>query len=184
VWENNYADGVIYQLTPTQSGYVGTVVRAFQCDSNGCLPGQLTFDPAGNMIAASGAGGLYGAGTIFKLLVSQGWSLDTLFQFEAFQGGSDDRVTMDAAGNLYGTTPAGGAHGYGTVFKLTPAADGSYTYTDLYDFTGGADGANPYGGVALDANGNLYGTTNNAGNLNDCVAELGRGCGTVWQITP
>ena len=182
VWENNYADGVVYQLTAGPSGYTGSVVRASQCDANGCLPGTLTFDPAGNILSAYGGGGLYNTGTVFKLLVSQGWSLDTLFNFNPFQGGTD-RVAMDSAGNLYGTTPSGGAHGYGTVFKLTPSADSTYTYTDLYDFTGGADGANPYGGVAIDANGNLYGTTNEAGNLSDCLSEFGSGCGTLWQIT-
>ena len=72
-----------------------------------------------------------------------------------------------------------GAYGYGSVFKLTPQY-GGWTYTDLHDFTGGTDGAYPYGGLVLDANGNLYGTTPRGGNPNYCFD----GCGVVFEITP
>ncbi len=65
---------------------------------------------------------------------------------------------MDAAGNLYGTTISGGIFQHGNVFKLTRNGD-SWSYTSLYDFTEGSDGGEPYGPVALDAAGNLYGTT-------------------------
>jgi hypothetical protein len=54
-------------------------------------------------------------------------------------------------------------------------------YTDLHDFTGGSDGAFPLGGVAVDANGNLFGTTEIGGmTSSDCT----EGCGVVWEITP
>jgi uncharacterized repeat protein (TIGR03803 family) len=56
---------------------------------------------------------------------------------------------MDAAGNLYGTTLADGANGYGAVFKLTPS-NGSWTYTSLHDFTNGSDGGYPYSTLVLD----------------------------------
>ena len=64
---------------------------------------------------------------------------------------------MDGAGNLYGTSVQGGAHGSGTVWELSPSGD-SWTHTVLYSFTGGADGGEPYKGVTLDPQGNLYGT--------------------------
>jgi len=72
-------------------------------------------------------------------------------------------LIMDAGGNLYGTTSAGGnqnsacsANGCGTVFELSPLAGGKWKETILYSFTGGSDGKNPYGGVILDSKGDLY----------------------------
>src|SRR5271167_1575781 len=52
----------------------------------------------------------------------------TLTVLHSFTGGSDGSnpaagLTVDAAGNFYGTTPNGGA-GYGTVFKLSPSRSG------------------------------------------------------------
>ena len=50
----------------------------------------------------------------------------------------------------------------GLVFKLTPSSNG-WIYTDLHDFTGGDDGCYPWEGVALDGQGNLYGTASQCG---------------------
>jgi uncharacterized repeat protein (TIGR03803 family) len=68
---------------------------------------------------------------------------------------------FDAAGNLYGTTNAGGAHSRGTVFELMPGSDGNWTETVLYSFCSKSnceDGQQPSAGLVLDASGNLYGT--------------------------
>jgi hypothetical protein len=181
--ENNYADGVTYQLTPSQSGYTGNVLHAFHNDVNGYLPQALIFDPAGNILGATAGAGPYNNGTVYKLLVSDGWSLDTIYSFGPNEGTPLNRLTMDAAGNLYGTAPTGGPYLNGAVFKLTPSGNG-YIYTALRYFTGGSDGQYPHGPVVLDPNGNLYGTTLYGGNLNDCPSEFGSGCGTVWEITP
>jgi hypothetical protein len=182
VWENSYADGVTYQLQPTQSGYVGNVLYAFTNGASGYLPAALTFDPVGNILGATEGGGAYGNGTVYKMVASNGWNLETIYTFGAGEGGTGNRLTMDAAGNLYGTGFACGG-GNGCVFKLTPH-NGTYIYTDLYDFTGGSDGQYPFGPVAIDANGNLYGTTESAGDLHSCLGEFGSGCGTLWEITP
>ena len=88
----------------------------------------------------------------------------------------DTDLVMDNAGDLYGTTVQGGS-GSGTVFQLAPSASG-WTHTVLYPFTGGADGAEPYKGVTLDAQGNLYGTTV-AGGGGPCES----GCGVVFKLT-
>src|ERR1700689_802499 len=87
------------------------------------------------------------------------------------------RLVMDAAGNLYGTTVGGGAHGGGTVFELSPSANGDWTEKVLYSFSGIADGGGPLGGVVLDAKGNLYGTTQQGGMFSSgtCAA----GCGVA-----
>src|ERR1035438_7585202 len=71
-------------------------------------------------------------------------------------------VIRDSAGNLYGTTYAGGASGYGVVYKVDAAGH----ETVLYTFTGGADGMWLYAGVIRDSAGNLYGTTYGGGAAN------------------
>jgi uncharacterized repeat protein (TIGR03803 family) len=98
-----------------------------------------------------------------------------------FKGGSDGSgpeagLIADNAGNLYGTTVGGGAHGYGTVFRLAP--DG--TETVLYSFAGGKDGAYPQAGLIMDGSGNFYGTTYSGG-TDGCE---GYGCGTVFKLAP
>jgi uncharacterized repeat protein (TIGR03803 family) len=97
----------------------------------------------------------------------------------AFKGGIDGNnpeggLVADRAGNLYGTTVAGGSFNAGTIFKLAP--DG--TQSVLYSFMGGSagDGANPEAALVLDAAGNLYGTTVNGGSDQDF--------GTVFKLTP
>ena len=74
-------------------------------------------------------------------------------------------LTLDAAGNLYGTAYRGGidtggvcfANGCGTVFKLKHTHSG-WLFTPIYDFHGGSDGAYPYGGVTIGPDGTLYST--------------------------
>lgn len=74
-------------------------------------------------------------------------------------------MIADSAGNLYGTTPIGGARSEGAVYKV----DTSGNETVLYPFTGGADGNYPYDGVIGDSSGNLYGATYNGGTSNSGV---------------
>jgi len=97
-----------------------------------------------------------------------------------FKGGPTDGADPffgpligDSAGNLYGTTFAGGAFNEGAVFKLNKAG-----VTILYSFTGGADGGNPEAGLIQDSAGNLYGTTFTGG-TGTCA-----GCGVVFKLDP
>lgn len=86
---------------------------------------------------------------------------------------------MDAEGNLYGTTTAGGVHDRGIVFKLTPSG----TETVLYSFKGNMGGGPsgfPPSSLIIDAAGNLYGTTHFGGGSGNCK----KGCGTVFKLTP
>jgi uncharacterized repeat protein (TIGR03803 family) len=88
----------------------------------------------------------------------------TLHQFNGTDGSRPyGGLTLDQAGNLYGTTGAGGAYGYGTVFELTPNKDGSWSEHVLHSFSDRPDGSGPLGGVIFDAAGNLYGTTSSGG---------------------
>ena len=101
-----------------------------------------------------------------------------------FTGGLDGGtpfagLTMDKAGNLYGTT-RGFPGGYGTVYRLRFLGS-SWVFNPLYTFTGGKDGAKPYAGVIFGPNGSLYGTTSVGGNL---TCNQPSGCGTVFNLRP
>ena len=74
-------------------------------------------------------------------------------------------------GNLYGIADGGGSYGCGTVFKITTGG----TLTTLFNFQNDDDGCNPDAGLALAANGDIYGSTTNAGS---------DGGGTVFRVTP
>ncbi len=81
-------------------------------------------------------------------------------------------VMLDGKGRLFGTTYQGGANDKGVVFVLKPNKEGGYTYKALYDFcpaTGCADGRHPYGGLIVDGEGNVFGTTYDGGANNKGV---------------
>lgn len=180
---NNF--GTVYRLTHSGSGWTLNTLYSFTNSSDGSLPvGGLVFDQAGNLYGTTESGGAGGAGTVFELSPSGGgWNFTVLHSFTG-QYGPFATLTMDGAGNLYGTAFAPGAFGKGSVFKLTHNG-GGWIFTDLHDFTGGDDGANPIGGVTLDAAGNLYGTTLSGGIAGDnCPFQVNVGCGVVWEITP
>ena len=103
-----------------------------------------------------------------------------------FTGGLDggnpaSQLIFDSSGNAYGTTVIGGPNGCGTVFKLKPLSGGQWQESVLYSFSCFDDGKNPYGGVTLDASGNLYGTTVAGGSGGTCSGD---GCGVVYKLTP
>jgi uncharacterized repeat protein (TIGR03803 family) len=98
-----------------------------------------------------------------------------------FTGGNDGSgpgspVAIDRQGNVYGTTPTGGANAMGVVFQLRPDASGQWKLRVIHTFTGGTDGA---GGSAsrllIDAAGNLYGA---------CTVGGANGFGTVFEMSP
>ena len=177
--------GTVFQLDPSGSL---TVLHSFTNGSDGGHPvAGLIADAAGNLYGTTQNGGDGGYGTVFRLDPS-----GTLIVLHSFTGGSDGGTPVagliaDEAGNLYGTTSAGGDRtncaaqfidGCGTVFQLDPSG----TLNVLYNFTGGSDGGNPDAALIADAAGNLYGTTQNGGAPESCNRPAG--CGTVFQLTP
>src|SRR5208283_2703363 len=108
----------------------------------------------------------------------------TITVLHNFAGGVDGEypeagLTMDRAGNLYGTTAFGGASNMGMVFRLSRAGSG-WVLTPLHSFQGAPnDGAYPYSGVVFGPDGSLYGTTSRGGQHggND-------GNGTVYRLRP
>jgi uncharacterized repeat protein (TIGR03803 family) len=173
-----YGYGSVFQFAPAGSGWSENTLYSFQNENDGANPdGGLIFDPSGNLYGTTASNGSGGGGTVFELTPQRNgtWALTVLFALAGQPGGGPQAgLTMDAAGNLYGTTHKDGAYGYGSVIKLTPS-NGGWTYIDVHDFTSGSDGAEPVSNVILDANGNLYGTA---------LAAGGYGYGVIFEIAP
>jgi len=169
-------EGVVYQLTQSGSSWTETVLHTFEGFNDGGFPfGGLAMDRQGNLYGSTteGPGGSNG-GTVYELRPSGGsWIYSTLTALSG-GGGPADAPTMDAAGNLYFTTAEDGNEGFGNVFKLMPSS-GTWIYTDLHDFNANDGGYDPSGSVALDAQGNLYGTT---------PETSASRWGEIWKLTP
>jgi len=173
-----YGCGVVFKLTPSGSGWTESGLYSFANGSDGAYPeGGVVFDASGSLYGATTSGGMGGGGTVFKLSSFNGyWNFTLLATLVSTQqsGGSWSSLVMDKAGNLYGTSRAGGLYDEGTVFKLTPS-NGGWTFSIVHSFYCATDGCGPYGSVVFDADGNMYGTTGGGGPSY---------AGTVWEITP
>jgi uncharacterized repeat protein (TIGR03803 family) len=167
--------GVVFRLNTSGEE---TVLHEFSGGTDGANPqGRLVMDKAGNFYGTTNTGGVSNAGTVFK--VTRKGVETVLYSFTGKPDGANPvaGLAIDKAGNLYGTTTAGGASGNGTVFKLAVPTEtgGEWAEQVLYSFAAGTDGNTPIGGVTFDASGNLYGTTSAGGTDGD---------GTVFELTP
>lgn len=142
-------------------------------DSLGGAPiteSPIVFDSFGNILGMTYAGGAFpcvvtgdqvGCGVVFELTNNNGtWSEQVIHAFSGPPDGAQPEggLTFDPlTGNYYGTTQYGGDSvcNCGTVFELSPSDDGTWTESVIYTFT---TAGLPYGGVIVDAQGNLYGT--------------------------
>lgn len=157
------------------------ILYAFHLPPDGNRPsGVMARDTAGNLYGTTmygGGSGCYsptGCGVIFEL--DKAGVENVLHSFAGDPDGEfPNAVIRDAAGNLYGTTSAGGANTWGTVFKLNTSGK----ETILYNFTPRDGGAVPLSGLIMDSAGNLYGTTLNGG-TGPC-SSFAPGCGTVFK---
>jgi uncharacterized repeat protein (TIGR03803 family) len=162
--------GTVFKLDPSGTF---TVLHNFPGNStDGYEPfGTITRDKAGNLYGATVFGGAFNFGTVFKIDTT---GTETVLHSFSATGGDgampDGGLLLDGAGNLYGTTYAGGNSYFGTVFKL----DTSNTETILHTFSG-TDGRSPDLGLVRDSKGNFYGTAQYGGKY---------GGGVVFQVTP
>lgn len=178
--------GTVYELSPDSNGtWTEEVLYSFQgLPGDGSYPTfPLVIDALGTLYGTTSDGGSAGFGTVFTLSRSGNtWSKNIIYSFSGPDGDEPNGVTLDAVGNVYGTTLYGGTDEVGTVFELTQRA-GIWTESMLYSFTyngnGRADGAFPIGGVTLDTAGNLYGTTNYGGSGTACPPGS---CGAVYEL--
>ncbi len=171
-----YGNGAVYKLTRSGSTWTESVLYSFQGTTDGANPvGGIILDKAGNVYGGTFDGGVNGGGTVYELSPSgESWTFTVLYSFPGGYGGPYNKLTFDAKGNLYGILNGESAHGFGSVFKLSPGKDG-WTYSDVYDFTGGSDGGFPYCKLAIDAQGDIFGTAVIGGTDNQ---------GVVFEITP
>jgi uncharacterized repeat protein (TIGR03803 family) len=159
-------------------------------NKDGGLPtAGVILDAAGNLYGTVEVGGGHSSGAVFELTPGAGgWTKHVLHVFTGTDGAHPDAsLTLDAAGNLYGTTGCCGYLGHGlsepgVVFELTPNSDGTWVERTLYKFTGGTDGGTPNGSLIFDQGGNLYGTTMYGGIIGLCDHQYG--CGVVFELTP
>jgi len=89
----------------------------------------------------------------------------------------DTDLVIDSAGKIYGTAVQGGLHNAGAVFQLSPSGN-TWAQTTLYSFKGGLDGGQPYKGVTLGPDGNIYGTAVIGGTGGACE----EGCGVIFKL--
>lgn len=157
--------GTVFEIPADGSG--AKALHAFSLDdAAGYAPeSQLVGDARGNLYGTTNS-------TAFKLRPDG--TIKVLHVFGQTAGDGESPVAgviRDAAGNLYGTTYRGGANHVGTVYRI--AKDGSYAV--LHDFGSVDDGMEPWGGLARDAQGNLYGVALEGGT---------NGSGTVFKLAP
>jgi len=173
--------GVVYKVT--KSG-MGTVLYRFAGGTDGVLPtAPVAVDTQGNVYGTTPYGGGSGCsgngcGIVFK--ISPQGKETVLYRFTGGTDGGNPFTTvlLDQAGTLYGATALGGdatcqaGYGCGVIYKLTQAG----IETVLHTFTGGADGADPQvERSAMDAEGNIYGTTYDGG---DPICN----CGVAFKV--
>jgi len=163
--------GTVWQLT--SSGTLNVLHTFAGGTSDLGYPDQgLAKDKNGNMYGTATYGGANSYGGIFEITSSGTFSILTSFDYSSTGAYGDyGALRIDTKGNLYGVLADGGTYGYGTLYEYSKG-----TFTVLHNFAGPTgDGGYPYGTVARDGKGNLYGTTEYGG-TNDYY-------GTIWEYS-
>jgi uncharacterized repeat protein (TIGR03803 family) len=162
---------------PSMQAQTLRTLHNFTGEKDGGVPyAGLIHDEAGNLYGTASTGGAFMFGTVFELT-----STGKLIVLHSFTGSNDGgtpyaALVRDAAGNLYGTTLAGGSYGDGTVFKI----DVGGQETVLHSFSQVAgNGLSPVASVLRDKLGNFFGVAQTGGDLDDCPPY---GCGTVFWL--
>jgi uncharacterized repeat protein (TIGR03803 family) len=188
--------GVVFEFTPSSSGWNYNVIFTFNGTDGASPIGQLTFDSSGNLYGVTAVGGVIskcysdGCGVVYKLsLISGVWNETLLHVFQPGTGNDaygpgggtpQGGISFDGPGTLYGVAAYGGANGYGVVYKLLRESSGAWKEAVVYNFAGGAEGYTPLEPLTLTTAGDLLGTTYQGGN-SGCH---GLSCGVLYEIKP
>jgi uncharacterized repeat protein (TIGR03803 family) len=169
-----YGSGTIFKLTPLGRE---TILHSF--DNNGVdgyLPFTgLTLDQKGNVWGSTTYGGKRGDGIIFEVSASGVYTIRLNFaSVPTGVGYPESTITLDAAGNLYGTGTSYDVAWFGGVYKISHGSGEIWTEDVLTAFSS-STGSFPEAGITFDSAGNLYGTAFEGGTL---------GFGTVFELTP
>jgi uncharacterized repeat protein (TIGR03803 family) len=165
-------NGIIFGMT--HAGSYGMLYN-FQSGADGHCPFSGVAVASNGTIYGTTVGVGYGGnpnGSVWKYTAAAG--LQTLY---VFQDGADDEYpdqapTVDASGNVYGTTHVyQGSNVAGVVWKISAAGK----FSVLHTMNGSTDGFGLNSPLVADKKGNLFGTTGSGGAKND---------GTVFRITP
>jgi hypothetical protein len=184
-----WTENMLYVFQGVSKGDGSTPSGGLMIDTAGNLYGVTAYGGTGNCILL---GSLVGCGTVYEISPpkqkGRAWKETILYSFPTSKQGylPSGNLVFDSAGNLYGATTFGGGKGTtcnnfyqycGVVFELSPSKTkgGKWTEKVLHSFAGGTDGANPNGGLALDGEGNVYGTTYAGGNTD---------WGTAFELKP
>jgi hypothetical protein len=178
--------GVVFELQHLKDRWFSRVLHTFKGTDGANPSASLIMDPAGNLYGTAWGGG-NGGGLIFELQRSNfstaAWVESILMNFPGSEGlgTPDSSVTLDSAGNLYGTTEFGGDYGSGSAFELTKSGS-VWNETVLHSFSGGSDGGYPNGGLVFDKSGKLYGTASFGGSGNSGT-YCPLWCGVVFELS-
>lgn len=178
--------GTVFRLQPPAPGSnisTLTILHTFTGGDDGdasASDGGLYRDAQGKLFGTTYNGGAGGNGVVYEVVPEPGGAYRFVL-LHAFTGGSDGSqpecgLVADAHGTLYGTTSTGGAHGGGTVFRLVGSGI-SWELQTIHAFGSSVSplGATPFGNVVVAPGGDLYGTTQGAGDNDN---------GVVFHLTP
>jgi uncharacterized repeat protein (TIGR03803 family) len=186
--------GTVFELKrPGKEGgrWRFSVLHTFTGSPDGAQPfAGVVFGQSGDLYGTTSAGGASGDGAAYRLSPparkGRPWTETVLYSFDRSNNGANSPgspLIFDSLGNMYGTTSGvgdpncQGGFGCGVVFELSPPTKKgqAWAYAALHAFQGGDDGAIPSGYMVFDSKGNLYGTTEVAGEAQG---------GTVYQLKP
>jgi uncharacterized repeat protein (TIGR03803 family) len=171
--------GIVYQLTPNLNGtWTESILHNFAGRPDAGSPaGEVSFDQAGNLYGTTVFGGTNALGAVYELSPASGgaWTEKVIYSFDGTQGQTPEGpVTLDATGNVFGLTNAGGKYGEGTAFELIPGAGGSWNFSLVHTFGASGDGGFPSNAyLTAGSVDTFYGTTFIGGAI---------GGGTVFRL--
>ncbi len=190
-----FGQGAVLELSPSQGGWVETIVYSFTGASDGSGPSSLLAGPDGNWYGTTGGGGQYGSGVVFQFVPGGGtWTENVLYAFtgNTQDGSSPHGLLQDRLGNFYGISTChsndyyycpGGADDVDLIFELSPSG-GNWAFSVIYNAFQNCRLAdyNAFHGLAIDKAGNLYAAV--GGEELDCYPPCNYYyCGQVINMT-